>query len=198
MRSLKTNKAVVQQYPMQFLSLRWDQLSRLSPQLSLPLIRHQESTEVRPQTWSLTRRQPLCPRLPIVSLPLHWQQPHAQWGDQGELTVRGHTNIRGCSGSHHMTTTLASHNNATLTHFLLLIRHDERRGLLSTITWWIYNRVQYLSWLFIFPIWPVCLPAVTSAWYSKDTLRRETRDILIPKTSSSICLLFINFRHTAN
>ena len=104
---------------MQLLSLKWDQLSRLPPQRWLPPTRtHQQLTEVHPQRWSLTRRQPLCPRRLLVSSHLHYLwQPHAQWGDQGELIVRGHTNIRGCSGTLHTTTNLASHNNSTLILF---------------------------------------------------------------------------------
>ena len=40
--------------------------------------------------------------------------------------VKGHSNIRGSSGTLHTTATLASHNNSYF--LLLLIRHDERRG----------------------------------------------------------------------
>ena len=42
----------------------------------------------------------------------------------------------------HMATNLASHNDSTLLHILLSINHDECRGLLSTITWWIYNYIH--------------------------------------------------------
>ena len=63
-------------------------------------------------------------------------------GDQGELIIKGRNNIRGCTGTLHMMTTLASRNNSTLILFLLLINHDEWHGLLSTSTWWIYNFIH--------------------------------------------------------
>ena len=114
--------------PTQSLTLKWDKLSQLLPQTWLPLIRtHQQLTEVHQQRWFLTHRQPLCPRLPLAFSPLHSRQPHVQWGDLGELIFKGHSNIRGCSGTVHMTTTLASHNNSNFL-LLLFIRHDERRG----------------------------------------------------------------------
>ena len=46
-------------------------------------------------------------------------------GIRGELIIKGHNNIRGCSGTLHMTTILASDNSTLL---LFLIRYDEWRG----------------------------------------------------------------------
>ena len=103
---------------MQSLSLKWDQLSRLLLQKWLALIRHQQLTEFHPQKWFLTRRQLLCLHRPLVSSHLRYsKQLHAQGGIRGELIIRGHNNIRGCSGTLHVTTTLASHNNSTFFFF---------------------------------------------------------------------------------
>ena len=146
LRSFKTIESVVQPYPTQSLFLKWDQLSQLLPQTWLPLTRtHQQLTEVHPERWSVIRRQPLCPRLPLSSSPLHWQQPHVQWGDQGELINKGHSNTWRCSGTVHTTTTLASHNNSTFV--LLFIRHDERRGFQLLHGGFIFLFIKYHKYL---------------------------------------------------
>ena len=85
-------------------------------------------------------------RLLTSSLPL--TASRTMGGIRGELINREHINIRGCSGTLHRTTTLASHNDSTLLHLLLFINHDEWRGFFSTITWWIYNVILQLSRLF--------------------------------------------------
>ena len=110
------------------------------------------------------------------------------------MTSKGLSNIQGCSGIVLVTTSLASHNNFQLS--LFFIRHDERCGF-QAIAWWIYNFVQWFHRYLTF-VWPICLSALTSAWYSIDELRRETQNFLILNFNSLICLSFITFSYSVN
>ena len=183
LRSLKTNKSVVQPNPAQSLSLKWDQLSRLLPQRWRPLTRiHQQLTEVHPQRWSLTRRQPLCPCLPLASSPLHWQQPHVKWGDQGGTDQQVALQHPGLL------------QNRPYNDYSRLPHQLELSSSFHEAWWttWLFNYYMVdlhfysLNIIIIwFPVWPICLPAMTSAWYFKDTLRRKTQNFLIPKSHPS-------------
>ena len=107
----------------------------------------QQLTEVHQQRYFPFRRQPPYPCLPLASSPLHQEQPHGQWGDQGKLIDKGHSNIRGCSGTVHMTTTLASHNNLQFLPFSSGVMNDMTFKLLrgGFIYFFIINHLYSIS-----------------------------------------------------
>ena len=125
-------------------------------------------------------------------------------GISGGTDAKGQSsNIWRCLGTLHVDTTPTFRNNCL--HLLFFIRNDERRGH-QAITWWTCNFIhwfQHYSNL----LWPVCLPARTSAYTVKDTWKKSTQVffnfkdpffhfVYMPSTSKQS--LLITWLHNSN